>query len=384
MYADLRGAVGFVAGSALICAHALFLAVEHRLYGIVYAAEVGGFNLNHVSGFVVGKELDVLKGVAPFVRNKLHINSSAVKLRGKAGERFNLGFAVAVAVHGSLYADMEGLCRLFNLGDIVRHGREIEIAEGGSYGAVKVEVENGIIAFVRALGENSVPKPLHILKELFAVLAEFVVNVVYKGMGQNRRTLDNHFIGVEVAVVAGLGENRNGLFRNGAAVFVGDDFAHKAVCCFCNGVKNRLGNSVADCGMKALAVNGDGFHHFAEGTEIVRFFAHQFGLYIFVNKGNKVLCKEKRVAAARSAVLNGGAVAVGDLTVLKDYHNGDGFARLTDGGEALGYGFAGIEHSVVGGALFYGALVVKVKSGSSGGANNISYFHFAIPLFYYF
>ena len=136
--------------------------------------------------------------------------------------------------------------------------------------------------------------------------------------------------------------------------------------------------------MKALAVNGDGFHHFAEGTEIVRFFAHQFGLYIFVNKGNKVLCKEKRVAAARAAVLDRGAVAVGDLTVLKNYHNGDGFARLANGSEALGHGFAGIEHSVVGGAFFNGALVVKVKSGSSGGANNISYFHFAIPLFYYF
>ena len=64
-------------------------------------------------------------------------------------------------------------------------------------------------------------------------------------------------------------------------------------------------------------------------------------------------------------------------------HNGDGFARLTDGGEALGYGFAGIEHSVVGGALFYSALVVKVKSASSGGANNVDYFHLDVPLFYY-
>ena len=202
MYADLRGAVGFVAGSALICAHALFLAVEHRLYGIVYAAEVGGFNLNHVSGFVVGKEPYVLKGVAPFVRNKLHINSSAVKLRGKAGERFNLGFAVAVAVHGSFYTDVEGLCRLFDLGDIVRHGGKIKVAEGSAYGTVKVEVENRIIAFVRALGENSVPKPLHILKELFAVVAQLVADVVYKRMGKHGSALNYHFIGVKIAVIA--------------------------------------------------------------------------------------------------------------------------------------------------------------------------------------
>ena len=84
MDTDLCGSVGLVAGTALICANALFLTVKDSLNGVVYAAKVGGLDLDHMAGLVVSKELDVLKGVAPLVGNELNVAAAAVKLCGES------------------------------------------------------------------------------------------------------------------------------------------------------------------------------------------------------------------------------------------------------------------------------------------------------------
>ena len=78
MDTDLGRAICFVTGAALISSDAVCLAVEHRLNGIVDAAEVGRLDLHHVAGSAVGKFPDVFERVAPFVGDQFDLNSAAV------------------------------------------------------------------------------------------------------------------------------------------------------------------------------------------------------------------------------------------------------------------------------------------------------------------
>ena len=81
------------------------------------------------------------------------------------------------------------------------------------------------------------------------------------------------------------------------------------------------------------------------------------------------------ISPAGAGILDGGAVAVGHLTVFQNQHDRDGLAGLADRGEALGHRLADVENAVVTGALFDGALVVEVEAGAAGGTNKIYDFH---------
>ena len=327
--------------------------------------------------FVVGKVLDVLKSVAPFVRNDLNVDSAVVKFLGDCCKRAHLLFAV-FNIHGAFNAEVEGLCGFFKARHVIGHCLVVIVAECSTDCAVYVNVENRVVIFIRAELKHAVTQPCNILFEQFAVFAELGLNVVDKRMGQNLCALDNHFIRIGVAIVTGLGENINGLVGNGAAVFVRNNFAHHSAGGPCNSVKNRLSHAVANCGVQTFAVNMDGFDHFGKCAEIVRLFADEFGLDIVFDNGNEVLCKEEGIASAAAAVLNGSAVAVCNLAVLKNEHHGDGLTGLTNGGKAGGFGFADVCGAVAFCARFNGALIVKIEACSACGADNIDNFHKSI------
>ena len=328
-----------------------------------------------MAGLRVGEELDVLQGVAPLVGDQLHVAAALVQLGGQACEGLDLGLAVAVAVHGALDAQVEGLGQLAQLLDVVRHVLVVVVAEHLADGAVAVDVQHGGVVGVLAVLQNAVAQPGDVLGQLLAVLTQLVVHVVDQGVGQHLCALDDHLVGVVVAVVAGLGEDRHGLVGHGAAVFVGHDLAHQATGGLRNCVQQGLGHAVADGGVQALAVDGDGFHVGGELTEVVGLLAHELGLDVLVDQRNEVLGEEERVASASAAVLHGRAVAVGDLAILEDQHHGDGFAGLAHGGEALGHGLAHVEHAVVARALLDGALIVKVEARAALGTYDVQNFH---------
>ena len=364
MYADLCAAVGLVAGSSLICADSLCFAIENRFNDIIDAAEVGGLYLNHVACTVISKVLDILKGIAPFIGNDLDIDMTVIKELGDGFKSDHLLFAV-LNIHGAFDAEMEGLCRFFKLCKVICHCFVIIVAEGGADSAVNVDMEYGVIALILAQRDNTVAEPFDILLEQLAMLAELGLDVVYERMRQNLCALDNHLIGIGIAIITGLGEDIEGFIGDGAAVFIRDDLAHHALSGFCDCIEDRLGNAVADSGMKTLAVNSYGLDHFGKALEAVSLFADELGLYVLFDNGYEVLSEEKGIASAGTAVLNGCAVAVCDLTVLKHEHDGNGFACLTNGMEALGHGLADIGEAVRPCSALNSTLIIEIEAGAA-------------------
>ena len=314
---------------------------------------------------VVGKVLDVLKGVAPFIGDYLNVDSAVVKELGDGLESYHLLFTV-FNIHGAFNAEVEGLCSLLEPCHVVRHSLVVVVAECSADGAVYIDMEYGVIVLACAEGKHPVAEPADVLLQQFAVLAELGLNVVDECVGKHLSALDYHLIGIGIAVVAGLGEDGKGLIGDGAAVFVGNDFAHHAACSLGDCIEDSLGHAVADSGVKTLAVNGDGLNHFGKALEAVGFTADEHGLDVCFDNGDEILCEEQGIASACTAVLNGSAVAVCDLTILENELDGDGFACLTNGGEALGNGIADIGETIGFCAGLYRALVIKVEAGAAG------------------
>ena len=194
-------------------------------------------------------------------------------------------------------------------------------------------------------------------------------------MGQDLGTLDDHLVRVVIAVVAGLGENGNGLFRYGAAILIRHDFAHQTAGGFGHSVQDRLGHAIANGSVQTLAIDLNSLHHLAQAAEVVGFLAHQLGLDVLVNDGNEVLGQEQGIPSASTGILNRGAVAVSDLTVFQDQHDRDGLASLTHGGEAFGDRLAYIKYAVMTGTLFDGPLVIEIETGTACRTNNVNNFH---------
>jgi len=201
------------------------------------------------------------------------------------------------------------------------------------------------------------------------------INVVDQGVGQHLGALDDHLIGIDVTVVAGLGEDGDGLPGNGAAVLVSHNFAHHTAGGLGHRVQNGLGQTVTDGGMQALALYFNGFHHGAQAPEVIGFLTHQLGLDVLIDDGDKVFGQEQRVTSACAGVLHSGAVAISHLAVLQNQHDGNGLTRLADRAETCGDGGTHIEGTVMTGTLLDGALVVKVEAGTAGGADKINDFH---------
>ena len=183
---------------------------------------------------------------------------------------------------------MEGFGDFLQLGKIVGHFLIVVVAKGGADGAVDVHVQHGHIAFVRAVLQNSIPQPADVFSQLFAVTAKLGVDVVDQGVGKHLGALDNHLVGVIIAVIAGLGEDGNRRVGHGAAVLVGHYLAHETARGFGNGVQDSLGHTVADGGVQTLALHLNGLHHGAQATEIIGFLAHQLRLDVLVNDGNEI------------------------------------------------------------------------------------------------
>ena len=202
-------------------------------------------------------------------------------------------------------------------------------------------------------------------------------------MRQHLRALDDHLVGVVIAVVAGLRKDGDRRLADRAAVFVRDDLAHQASRRLGDCVQNGLRDTVADGRMQALAVYLDGLHLRAQAAEIICLPAQQHRADILLDDGDKVLCQKQRVASARAGILHRRAVAEGDLAVFQNDHDRDGLALHAHGGKALRDGLADVKHTVVTRAALDGALVIKIKPRAARSANNILDFHVLFLLFLY-
>jgi hypothetical protein len=162
VHAHLGGAVGFVAGAALVGADALLAAVEHGLRRVLDAAQVRRLDLQHVAGPVVGKVLHVLQRIAPFVGHQLHRDAAAVHLLAQKPHVRHLPFAL-VGVHGALDAQPEGAGRPGQLFQIVGHLAKALVSEQRADGAVHVQVYDRPIPLARAQLQDALAQPRHVL-----------------------------------------------------------------------------------------------------------------------------------------------------------------------------------------------------------------------------
>ena len=146
---------------------------------------------------------------------------------------------------------------------------------------------------------------------------------------------------------------------------------------FGHGVQNGLGDAIADGGVDALA--GLGVLHIVDlAGQLLKagqLPADQMGGHHFMDVGDKVLGQEQGVPSAGAGILDGGAIAQGDLAVGQHQLDADGFAGHADGGEARRHGVADIGGAVVFGAGLDGLLVVEIKACAAFGADNLFNFH---------
>ena len=116
-------------------------------------------------------------------------------------------------------------------------------------------------------------------------------------------------------------------------------------------------------------------YHFGQTAEAIGFLTYQHGGDFVFNYRDEILCQKQRITAAGTGILNRSAIAVSDLSVLQDEHNGNGLSGWTDGGETGGYRIANISGAVSSSPFFNGALIVEEETGSAFGANNFGNFH---------
>ena len=323
----------------------MLFAVQNSLDGVVDAAKVWGLDLSHMASFVVAEVDDILKGVAPLVSNQLYVDAASVNLFTQALQAKHLFFSFT-GIHRAFDAQMERFCSLFQLSQIVCHCFVVLIAECLADGAIYVDVENWVVVLACTQFDDAVTQPAYILFELGAVAAELGLYVVDQSVWQDCCALEDHLICVLIAVVAGLGEDRNWFLRYGGAVLVCYNFAHQSLGRFCYCIQNCLGNTVTDCGVQSLAVYFDCFHHLGQLSEVVRLFANQSRFDVLLDYWDKVLSQEQRVTAACTRILNCCAVAPCDLAIFQNQHNRDGFAGLTDGFKTWSYWGADVSSTV--------------------------------------
>ena len=99
MYTYLCTAVCFVASATLICADTLFLAVQYGFDGIVYTIQVRGLDLDHMTGFMVCKQLNIFQRIAPLVCYQFYSDTA-----------YNQAMAVQLPGHGIEYIEIPRYC----------------------------------------------------------------------------------------------------------------------------------------------------------------------------------------------------------------------------------------------------------------------------------
>ena len=295
----------------------MLLAVEDGLDGVVDAAEVGRLDLSHVAGFLLREVYDVLQRVAPFVGYDLGVDAFAVDHGADVAQSLNLCLALA-HIHGTFDAQLERCCDGSHLTDVVSDGLGV-VVEDDAEGAVDVDVDRRVVALEGFQLLDAVAQPFHVFLDLLALEAHLRLDVVEEGVRQYVGGLHDHLVGVQVAVVARLGEDGDDGVGDLRAVLVGDDFGHQHAAALGHSVEAGLGHAVADGGVIFLARLGvyilvGAVSHFAEGGDLL---AHVERGDLPLDDGDKVLGQEERVASARAGVLHRSAVAVSHRTVFE-------------------------------------------------------------------
>ena len=331
--------------------------------------------------FVVSKVLDVFQCIAPFVGNQFHVDSSGIHFCGQTFQCQHLRFPL-FCVHRAFNAKLERSGSFHQCFNVIGHRLVVVYAERHTDGAVNVNMQDRGVVFGVAELQDPVTEPFHIVQQNFAVTAQLGVHIIDQCVRQNVCAFHDHLVGVVVTVVAGLGKDRNLSVFRVKSVFFGDHFTHQLLFGFGNGIQNRLGYAVTDCGVKTFAVNLDGFHRRAHVAEVCDLVACQRWSHVLFDDRNEIFCQEQRITAACSGVLHGSTVAVCDLAVFENQHDGDGFSGLTDCFKSFGYRLAYVCGTVCLGTAFDGPLVIKEETGSAFRTNYFCDFHFIFLLPY--
>ncbi len=180
----------------------VLLAIQHSLYAVVDSAQIGRFDLRHVSSFVFGEVDDILERVTPLVGNNLCRNSHFFHLLADNAERVDLSRFLS-HIHRAFDAQVKRFCYFCQLAHITGNGFEIVI-EDNTQCSVNVYVDNRIVAVERLQFQDSLPEPPDIRFDFFSLQSHFGLYVVEKRMRQDVGSFHNHFIGIEVTVVSRL------------------------------------------------------------------------------------------------------------------------------------------------------------------------------------
>jgi len=122
---------------------------------------------------------------------------------------------------------------------------------------------------------GALDEPLHVLEEDLAVLAD-LLDAVDERVGQNGDALDEHLLGVVVAVVAGLAEDRHRLRRGLGAQRICHDVRLRRLLGFSSRSEQRLRDAVADRRVESVAVNFHLLEQFGVVEELGRIPALEF------------------------------------------------------------------------------------------------------------
>ncbi len=203
--------------------------------------------------------------------------------------------------------------------------------------------------------------------------------MVDQTVGQHIDPLDDRPVGVVVTGITALGEDRNRLQQQWQVVFRGDDLAHQPLAFQRCGLQKSLREAVAQGRMQPLPLrSGQVIKFFGQRAERTDLEAGKPFSEIPFHQGGEVPRQKEGVAPVGAGILHRRAVAAGELAAAEKQDYAQRFAALAHLAEAGSKRTPAIGGAVCDGALFYGALIVKVEAGQAGRSQHFFNFHCSI------
>ena len=132
--------------------------------------------------------------------------------------------------------------------------------------------------------------------------------------------------------------------------------------------------------MQTLAFDFQRIEIAGVGQEGIDGAAFEQRLDVLFKERHEVLAEEQRIAAARSRILHGSAIADRDAAVIQYQQDRDTFASLADFAETVGHGLADIDETILSGARLDRLLVVEIERGKARNKMGLGNFHRGLPI----
>ena len=217
MRADARRLVGLIGRAAEARAHAMRLAIKHRLDRVVDAAEVGRLDLHVIGSLLVGEELDVGKRVAPFIRDQAERDPLALQEGAHLAEALDL-LNLRPGDDRRFDEKLIGRRRLAHAAEIIGERLELHLEEFAER-AVDVEMDARPIIAIADLAD-ALRDLAREGDELLALEPDMLLDQGEGGVRQELDALQDHPVELQRIVLVAGGEDRDGLRRDLAAIFL--------------------------------------------------------------------------------------------------------------------------------------------------------------------